>query len=56
LDDLLGPPNQWQALIYNGGSIGSLRTLEGALETARTTFQPFPYRELNEQMDLRLQR
>lgn len=52
--DLLATPNQWDALIYNGGSIGSIDTLEGALLFAESVAEPFPYVELTEEMNQRL--
>ncbi len=51
LGDLAPTPDQWKVLVYNGGSIGSLETLENALETAEDAFEPFPYIELTEEMD-----
>ena len=51
LGDLLSTPSQWNALVYNGGSIGSVATLEAAMEFAEDSFQPFPYIELTEEMD-----
>ncbi len=56
LGDLLATPNQWNALIYNGGSIGSIDTLEGALQFAESVLEPFPYVELTEEMNQKLSR
>lgn len=56
LGELLATPNQWNSLIYNGGSIGSLDTLEGALRLAESVLEPFPYVELTEEMNRQLAR
>jgi hypothetical protein len=52
--DLLATPDQWNSLVYNGGSIGSIDTLEGALRFAESQREPFPYVELTEEMNKRL--
>ncbi|MFO1002329.1 MAG: hypothetical protein U0936_18535 [Planctomycetaceae bacterium] len=36
-----GDPNQWNAIVYNGGSIGSIDTLEGAAKFAESILEPF---------------
>jgi hypothetical protein len=53
-NNLGATPDQWHALVYNGGSIGSVATLESAMKTAETNFEPFPYVELTEEMNKRL--
>jgi hypothetical protein len=52
---LSSTPNEWGQLIYNGGSIGSLLSLAGALETAEAAFSPFPVEELTYEMSVELE-
>ena len=50
LDELLATPNEWDQVIYNGGSIGSVDTLDRALESAEEQSRSLPFVELNEEM------
>ncbi len=52
---LSSTPNEWGQLLYNGGSIGSLLSLAGALETAEAAFTPFPVEELTYEMSVELE-
>jgi hypothetical protein len=51
LTDLSATPNQWTAINFRGGSIGSQQTLDMSLELAEDAYEPFPYVELTEEMN-----
>ncbi len=51
--ELLGTPDEWNQLIYNGGAIGSRTTLGLALKELDDARELLPEVELTEEMDLR---
>ena len=51
LNDLRGTPAEWTQLIYNGGSVGSLQSLQASLQRADDTRTVLPVVELTEEMD-----
>ncbi len=54
LEQLQATPDEWSILIFNGGSIGSVATLEGAQESARLRARSLPFVELDEETEKRM--
>jgi hypothetical protein len=54
LEFLQATPDEWSILIFNGGSIGSLATLQGAQESARLRSRRLPFVELDEETEQRI--
>ena len=51
---LLSTPNEWQQLIYNGGTIGSTGSISGAMSRQANKRVLLPFVELTEEMDRRI--
>lgn len=56
LRQLLGSPNEWNSLVYDGGAIGSTLSLRLSLQHLDDTRDLLPEPELTEEMDAMLQR
>jgi hypothetical protein len=54
LEFLQATPDEWSILIFNGGSIGSLATLQGAQESATLRSRRLPFVELDEETEQRI--
>lgn len=52
---LRATPDEWSAIVYNGGSIGSLAPLDAALRLAADQAERLPFEELTEDQDRRIE-